>query len=330
MSLKPENPKISLIIPVYNVELYLRKSLDSAINQTFKDVEIIAVNDGSTDSSYEILKEYKSKYNNIKVISIKNSGLSNARNVGIRESKGEYLAFLDSDDYIHPKFLETLYNLIIKNDADISCCNLNLYFPKSGLQIYVPTILWDRTYKKDKALRKLIYDWTIHHFAWNKLCKKSIFTDNNIEFRNMYFEDVVASPQLFYNAKKIAITNKALYNYTQRRGSILKTMNAQKINDYTISMAMIREYLENKQDYDNYKFAYRLYARRTKLVNYHSIFMMHLRCKNFSGIVNNIRANNKSIEYFKGNKYKAGTGNVQMPYIINAPDNKSQKQHANN
>ena len=98
MSLKPENPKISLIIPVYNVELYLRKSLDSAINQTFKDVEIIAVNDGSTDSSYEILKEYKSKYNNIKVISIKNSGLSNARNVGIRESKGEYLAFLDSDD----------------------------------------------------------------------------------------------------------------------------------------------------------------------------------------------------------------------------------------
>ena len=108
-------PRLSIIVPIYNVEKYLPRCIESILNQTFKDFELILVNDGSTDSSYEILKEYENKYDNFRVINQKNGGLSAAKNAGIKIAKGEYIAFLDSDDYLDKNFLETLYNMAVNN-----------------------------------------------------------------------------------------------------------------------------------------------------------------------------------------------------------------------
>lgn len=332
MTLKINNPKISLIVPVYNVEAYLRRALDSVVSQTFKDIEVILVNDGSTDSSYDILQEYSKKYDNFIILNKENGGLSDARNAGLKMAKGEYIAFLDSDDYLHPKFLEILYNLAIDNNADISCCNFKMYFPKINLKISIPTVPVSKVYSKEKALKKLILDYTIHHFSWNKLCKKAIFEDNNITFPNMYFEDISTSPRLFYNANKIAITTKSLYYYTQRPGSILKTMNAKKINDYIKTLGIIRNYLEAKNDYKSYEFAFNLCAIKLKLVTYYYLFELHLRYKNLSGIISNIKSSNKLIKYFKGDYYKYGAKSetVKMPYLVIDPKKQLRKQPMNN
>ena len=132
------NPKISLIIPVYNVEKYIRKTLESVLAQTFTDYEVIMVNDGSTDGSLAVLKEYADKYENFKLINQNNCGSSKARNVGINEAAGDYLAFLDSDDFLKPDFLEVLYSSAEENGADIACCNYYLYYEKNpGMQTYM-------------------------------------------------------------------------------------------------------------------------------------------------------------------------------------------------
>ena len=118
---------ISVIVPVYNVEKYLSRCIDSILNQTYKDYEIILIDDGSKDSSGKICDEYAKNHNNISVIHTKNRGLSAARNTGTENSHGEYITFVDSDDLISNSFLSDLYTLIVNNNADISLCNFQLY-----------------------------------------------------------------------------------------------------------------------------------------------------------------------------------------------------------
>ena len=119
-SLEMSDIKVSVIVPVYNVEKYLRQCLDSIINQTLKEIEILCINDGSTDSSPEILKEYEEKDSRIKIINKKNAGLSAARNQGLELAKGEYVSFIDSDDWINETFCEALYTAAKKYDSDIA------------------------------------------------------------------------------------------------------------------------------------------------------------------------------------------------------------------
>ena len=118
-----DNPKVSIIIPVYNVEKYLKKCLDSVVNQTLKDIEIIVVNDGSPDNSQKIIDEYAKKYSQIASYTKENGGLSDARNYGIKKSKGKYLAFIDSDDFIDHDMIKKMYNKAVKENLDIVVCN---------------------------------------------------------------------------------------------------------------------------------------------------------------------------------------------------------------
>ena len=119
---------ISIVVPIYNVEKYLEKCINSIIIQTYKNIEIILVNDGSTDSSGKICDIYLKIDKRIKVVHKKNGGLSDARNVGIENAKGKYIAFIDSDDFLDSDFIEILYNLIIEYNADVSCCKCNVIY----------------------------------------------------------------------------------------------------------------------------------------------------------------------------------------------------------
>lgn len=317
------NPAISLVMPVYNVEIFLNKALTSVENQTFKDFEMIIVDDGSSDKSYEIAEEFCSRNPNFKLIKQKNSGPAAARNTGVTHCKGEYIAFMDSDDYLEKNFLEELYNLAKKTGADITCCNFNMYYPNKNLKIYMPFNSLPGVYTKSKALRKLILDISVHYFIWNKLYKKELFLERNIKFDNMYFEDISTSPRLFYFAKTVAFTSKALYNYTMRENSILHSINAKKVNDYIKALGIIKSFLEENNDYEKYSGHVWIYAQRVKFVVYYYIINLHLKALNFKGFGKNISCAMKSINYFTDKKISGNIENIDVPYEVKDPQQKS-------
>ena len=317
------NPAISLVMPVYNVENFLSKALTSVENQTFKDFEMIIVDDGSSDKSYEIAEEFCSKNPNFKLIKQENSGPAAARNTGVMHCKGEYIAFMDSDDYLEKNFLEELYKLAKKTGADITCCNFNMYFPNKNLKIYMPFNSLPGVYTKSKALRKLILDVSVHYFIWNKLYKRELFMERNIKFDDMYFEDISTSPRLFYFAKTVAFTSKALYNYTMRENSILHSINAKKVNDYIKALGIIKSFLEENNDYEKYSGHVWIYAQRVKFVVYYHIINLHLKALNFKGFGKNISCAMKSINYFTDKKTNGNIENIDVPYKVKDPQQKS-------
>lgn len=320
-----KSPAISLIIPVYNVEKYLDKALQSVENQTFKDFEVIIVDDGSTDSSIKIINEFCKKNSNFKLITQQNSGPAVARNTALSLSKGSYIAFMDSDDYIEPNFLESLYTAAIKHNADIVCCNFNTYYPKKNLKVYLPFNTPSGVYSKEKALKKLIPDIGMHYFVWNKFCKREIFFDNNLKFDDMYFEDISISPKLFYYAEKIVLLREPLYNYTSRENSILHSMTTRKTNDFIRALGIIRNFLEINEAYKDYRGHLWFYAQKAKLVSYFYILGLHSKASNFKGFIENISCARKSIDYFISDKFKSIDHNVQVKaiYPIKTPINRT-------
>jgi glycosyltransferase involved in cell wall biosynthesis len=204
--------KVSVIVPVYNVEEYLAKCLDSLVNQTLKDIEIIVVNDGSPDNSESIAKKYVQKYKNISYYKKPNGGLSDARNYGIAKSKGDYLAFIDSDDYIDKTMLEKLYKEAISKKLDIVVCDsINVYPDKEVL------VKSNLHYTEDAVLSYLL----AHPMACTRLYSKKLFKDCKFK-KGIYYEDLEFTPKLVNLTKKIGFVEEGLYYYVQRPGSIMK------------------------------------------------------------------------------------------------------------
>ncbi len=227
--------KISIIVPIYNVELYLDKCLSSLVNQTLNDIEIIAVNDGSTDKSLEILNKFKKQYSDmIKVYNKKNGGLSDARNFGIEKATGKYLLFVDSDDWIELNTCEFLYNYSEKYNYDILIFNINMVYE-------------NKIVKSPKLRKGLIskeeYIILQPSAACNKLYKNTIFSNNNIRFPvNLWYEDIALIPSLCITTNKIGCINKYFYNYYQRSNSI---MNQEKFNPKIKDIIKALEYLNS-------------------------------------------------------------------------------------
>jgi glycosyltransferase involved in cell wall biosynthesis len=213
------NPLISIIVPVYNVELYLAECINSLLIQTYKNIEIILVNDGSTDKSSFICKQYEKRSSNIILINNSNKGLSAARNEGIQHAQGDYIIFVDSDDIIHKDYLKILFDLI--SDADISVCEVKNFSEKNPIidenlnfQIY-PALTGDE-------FNEHLYQHKFGRLAilvTNKLYKKDLWDE--IEFPlNRFHEDCFTIYKVTDKAKKIVITDKPLYYYRKRAGSI--------------------------------------------------------------------------------------------------------------
>lgn len=216
---------ISIIVPVYNVEKYLHKCINSILNQTFKEFELILVDDGSTDKSAQICDEYKRKDSRIKVIHKKNGGLSDARNMGLESAVSEYIAFIDSDDFIHPQMFEILYNISLKYDSDISMCDFKRVYENDiyKLRKYKTNNQEVLVYTSLEALNQLYSENTVKFVAaWNKLYKRNIFI--NLKYKNnKIHEDEFIIHELLYRSKKIVYTPVPLYYYLQREGSIMKS-----------------------------------------------------------------------------------------------------------
>ena len=217
---------ISIIIPVYNVESYLQKCLDSIINQTYKNIEIIIIDDGSTDKSFEICDNYKLLDNRIEVVHKQNGGLSDARNYGLEIATGQYISFVDSDDVIHPQMIEILYKMIKLTSSDISLCGYTEFMSNNFMNKTRINNLF-RVLNNEEALNWL-YDSTqksiLMTVSWNKLYKKELFS--NIRFPcGLIHEDEFTTYKLIYKAKRIVYVENELYYYRQRNNSIMSNKN---------------------------------------------------------------------------------------------------------
>lgn len=210
------NPLVSIIIPVYESEPYLEKCLDSVLAQTMTNIEIIAINDGSPDNSIAILNEYKKRDIRIKVISIENSGVSRARNIGLRNSCGKYVVFIDSDDWIEADMVERLYNACENTNCKISKCDC--FFEKKGDTVEITYQKKDiEIFSVDRALKELFTDLSEKHFGYmcNKMYSKKFLDDLNLELNEelRYSEDVLFFVQAVLEAKSIAYVPSQLYHY---------------------------------------------------------------------------------------------------------------------
>ena len=251
--------------------------------------------------------------------------MSAARNTGLRLAQGEFIAFMDSEDYYQPTFLEDMYNACVANDCDISYCSFYFYFPYNGLRIPLPFTCRTAVYESRQALNLLIRDKSMHHFAWNKLYKRSLFLENDVTYTQMYFEDVATSPKLYYHAKRVAVTSKPLYNYTRRRGSILKSMNAKKINDFIRTLGYTRNFLEEADDFRAFRKSFNKFARRMKMVNWYSVLRLHVITLNFKGMWKNIKNSNRSIRYFMSEDYRPHKGQPILPFPVIQPQRRGSK-----
>lgn len=223
-----EQDLISIIVPVYNVQEYLKNCINSILNQSYKNIEIILVDDGSTDESSSICDLYVTKDNRIKVIHKENGGLSDARNMGIKSARGKYITFVDSDDYLDENYVKVLYILITENNSDIACSrmkktdSLNDKIINKNEKINI--------YNSIDAIKEILYQRNIDNSAPSKLFKKDLF--ENILFPVGYaFEDLDTMYKLFLQANKIVSTTNNYYLYYQRQGSILHTVKDKTIND---------------------------------------------------------------------------------------------------
>lgn len=228
-----EKELISIVVPIYNVELYLKRCIESIQRQTYSNIEIILVNDGSTDESGNICEEYAKADKRIKVLHKKNSGLSGARNVGIANAHGKYIAFIDSDDFVKENFIQTLYELIESNKADIAICNYIRGKESTFQNSNCKTKIKIETYCAEEMLKnwhgKYKHQETV---AWNKLYLKEIFDKYNICYPEGWRcgEDVYATHQIVAKANKIVITNEVLYYYFDNTSGIMRTISEEKVN----------------------------------------------------------------------------------------------------
>lgn len=286
--------RISVIIPVYNVEKYLRRCLDSVEKQTFKDFEAILIDDGSKDGSGKICDEYAQKDSRFKVIHKANGGVSAARNDGLDRAQGDYISFIDSDDSFENIFLETLINAAEKYDADISVCGIKYITGDGEKKSEISAALnknarLDRNYIENTVLKNIIDCRTDGYFSvWNKLFKRSLFSD--VRFGNdiSFGEDLIFAVKCFLKARSLCYTDKFLYNYYCLDGGLFNGYKRTFIHDIIICrsflISSLLPYADEKENFLqlNLKYYYYVLRQLSDIFRYED-----RRYKEFAAVVKN-------------------------------------------
>lgn len=255
-------PEISIIVPVYNVESYLVRCIDSILNQSFRNFELILVNDGSTDDSLNICKKYLNIDKRIKLISQANKGLSAARNTGLKYASGDYICFVDSDDFVEKDYLLLLLKSIEKYNSDISMCEYYLTNDK-GKQYSVEKFNEPQNIitLSGKEVFSYFYkdNYVPNVVAWNKIYKKRLFDSVKYD-EGYYYEDELIALPLFYEVRKVSLVRTPLYNYVQRQNSIIHTpLTLKKAKDRIVMYKKRVEFFKKNKDKKMYRSAVQQY-----------------------------------------------------------------------
>lgn len=252
------NPIISIVIPVYNTEKYINQCLQSLLQQSFQDFEIICIDDGSQDNSLNILKKFSTFDNRITVITQQPKGAGAARNIGLSLAKGKYISFLDSDDFFEYNYLETMFSLINKNLADIAICGYNVYDDKKGKItsfVEVPQLYKNKVFLS-KSLADCIFTITNPN-AWTKMYNRKMLINEKITFEELQSaNDITFVCMAFAVSKKIVFSDKRLINYRiNRDGAILNT-RGRKLENFLSAIMALKKNLEDKQLFSIYEKAF--------------------------------------------------------------------------
>lgn len=293
--------KISVIVPVYNVEDYLERMLNSLIEQSYKNLEIILIDDGSTDNSGKICDLYEKRDKRIKVIHKKNEGVAVVRNLGIKLATGKYIGFVDSDDVIYKDMYQILVNNLERYNADVSVCGFNSF-------TNIPVFKLDGNkmlFTKDDAIKDIISDGVVGNFLWNKLFKKDLFKEIEFPVGKIY-EDVYVMPRLLEKCNLICVDDSKLYGYYMRNNSY--------VNTYSVSKNI--NYLEVCDNVYNYLLKYENLNKELLLYKNFYIYSAYLqaaksKCKD---IFNNEDMNNYYKIYRK--IYKINFNNYSIKRIL--------------
>lgn len=280
-------PLISVIVPIYKTERYIRRCLDSIKAQTFSDFEVIMIDDGTPDNAALIAEEYTAD-SRFKLIHQENSGIGNVRNKGIALSKSEYIAFVDSDDAIVPEHLEKLYKAACEGDADIVCCSYCCCDENGGHLRTSKITKRKGLYRSEQLIGNILRDISIRRYLWSKLWRRSLFIQNRISFPCTTYEDACIIPMLFYNAKKIAVITDRTYVYTCRSNSITGLTAGNCVGDYISSNRRVEDFFLNTPEYEHYlsNLAYQRF--KTSIVTFAWLFVRLWRIKSFDGFGANL------------------------------------------
>ncbi|MPW26161.1 glycosyltransferase [Alkalibaculum sp. M08DMB] len=274
-----EEIKISIIVPVYNVEKYLRKCLTSLVNQTLKEIEIIIINDGSPDNSHLIIEEFQNEYPTIiRSERIENNGVAGARNLALDMAKGEYIGFVDSDDYVDLRMFEELYNKVKRCSADISVCGY--YIEKKGV---INAKQLGNEYEYDQSVLEnpnIFIEGT--PYLWNKIFKREVIESHNIRFKKYkIFEDLLFTYEVFLKSEKIVKVDKSLYYYIKDREESVTATFSSKFDDVFLVMKELKEFYQKDnnfnvfEEYITYIALHHIYLRFTSQIEFSSILLKY-------------------------------------------------------
>lgn len=232
---------VSIVVPVYNAEKTLKRCLESLVHQTLKNIEIICVNDGSTDNSADLLEQYDKKYSNVRIVTQKNGGLSAARNSGMKEAVGEYIGLVDSDDWVSTDFFEKLYNAATKFNADIAAAGI-IRLHKFNKKNYLE---FKQEYCSDDFEEKLNLCKLPHKsYVWNKIYRSEFLSKNNLKFEEgRIYEDIIFTPQALFYSNKLVTVPGAKYFYWRSSNSLVKRKDAKALEDIKYAHETSKKFL---------------------------------------------------------------------------------------
>lgn len=257
---------ISVIIPAYNVDKYIEACLDSIIAQTYNELEILVINDGSTDTTFDKIRQYANNDKRIKIINHEqNKGNGIGRNEAIKQANGDYILFVDSDDTIEKNTIEILLHKALEDDSDAVIYGHRQIAIKRGKERSNIEFLPDRELaqmnREDLYTRFLLQKSGLFIQPWKYFVKRSVLIENNIEFDSsgIYFEDIIYSSKLLFFINKLSVIERSLYNYYTRKGSITKTWTRKTIESRFAAIISLREFLKEQNVFDKFKDAYKLF-----------------------------------------------------------------------
>ena len=236
------NELISIIIPCFNSEKTIEKCLISVCNQDYENIEILIINDGSTDGTLLISENFRQLDSRIKIISQENSGVSKARNVGIQNISGKLFTFVDSDDWVEKNYCSNLYEVLEKNNADIAICNEIIEKPGEENKIFQEEEKFE-IFEKRKAIELLLEDQHIKSYPWAKLFRKNLFESINFPENLEAFEDFYTMFKIFDKAKKVVKTDAKLYHYIEYSNSLSHNLTPQRAYHFFLAVKEANQFL---------------------------------------------------------------------------------------
>jgi len=238
-------PLISVIIPCYNAERTLEKCLNSVIQQSYDNLEIILIDDGSKDNSSKIYQDFKLKDERINIFVQSNSGVSKARNNGLKEATGEYICFVDSDDWVEPDYCSELYRLLTEENADISIIEAS-YEDENGTVVFHKATSEEKVFDGKRALSLLLEDNVIQSHPWGKLYKVSFFKNVDFPENLKCFEDYSTLFKVFDKALKVVKSNKKLYHYIQHDDSLSHSLSPETAYNFYLAIMDVFQFWQSR------------------------------------------------------------------------------------